>query len=161
MARFRGVRTKGAGIEIRYQAGSERRSVYLDQAPSESNLADAARYRKILIEQERLGEAVARSATFENCCRDFIAEKSKSLKPSTLDGYRSKLEVYWSALASKQILAIRLTDLKQIDRQTDWGSQKTRRDARDVGSDIQGLLIVPSGTLGMDMGGGCAEKDNV
>ena len=23
-----------------------------------------------------------------------------------------------------------------------------------------GLLIVPSGTLGMDMGGGCAEKDN-
>ncbi len=36
-----------------------------------------------------------------------------------------------------------------------------RRDARDVGSDIQGLLIVPSGTLGMDMGGGCAEKDNV
>ena len=27
-----------------------------------------------------------------------------------------------------------------------------RRDARDVGSDVQGLLIVPAGTLGMDMG---------
>ena len=24
-----------------------------------------------------------------------------------------------------------------------------------------GLLIVPAGTLGMDMGGGCSEKDNV
>ena len=35
-----------------------------------------------------------------------------------------------------------------------------RRDARDVGSDVQGLLIVPAGTLGMDMGGGCVEKDN-
>jgi len=35
-----------------------------------------------------------------------------------------------------------------------------RRDARDVGSDLQGLLIVPSGTLGMDMGGGFVEKDN-
>jgi L-ascorbate metabolism protein UlaG (beta-lactamase superfamily) len=34
-----------------------------------------------------------------------------------------------------------------------------RRDARDVGSDVHGLLIVPAGTLGM--GGGCSEKDNV
>lgn len=30
-----------------------------------------------------------------------------------------------------------------------------------VGSDVHGLLIVPAGTLGMDMGGGCSEKDNV
>ena len=36
-----------------------------------------------------------------------------------------------------------------------------RRDARDVGGDVHGLLIVPAGTLGMDMGGGCSEKDNV
>ena len=39
-----------------------------------------------------------------------------------------------------------------------WTGQ--RRNARDVGSDVQGLLIAPAGTLGMDMGG-CAEKDNV
>ncbi len=31
-----------------------------------------------------------------------------------------------------------------------------RRNAYDVGSDVHGLLIVPAGTLGMDMGGGCA-----
>ena len=36
-----------------------------------------------------------------------------------------------------------------------------RRDARDVGSDVRGLLIVPARTLGKDMGGGCSEKDNV
>ena len=36
-----------------------------------------------------------------------------------------------------------------------------RRNAYDVGSDVYGLLIVPTGTLGMDMGGGCSEKDNV
>ena len=35
------------------------------------------------------------------------------------------------------------------------------RCARDVGGDVHGLLIVPAGTLGMDMGGGCSEKDNV
>lgn len=32
-----------------------------------------------------------------------------------------------------------------------------RRDARDVGSDVHGLLIVPAGTLGMDMGDGCCK----
>ena len=31
-----------------------------------------------------------------------------------------------------------------------------RRNAHDVGSDVHGLLIAPAGTLGMDMGGGCA-----
>ena len=36
-----------------------------------------------------------------------------------------------------------------------------RRNAYDVGSDVHGLLIAPTGTLGMDMGGGCAEKNNV
>jgi hypothetical protein len=36
-----------------------------------------------------------------------------------------------------------------------------RRNAHDVGSDVHGLLIAPTGTLGMDMGGGCAEKNNV
>ena len=36
-----------------------------------------------------------------------------------------------------------------------------RRNAYDVGSDVHGLLIAPAGTLGMDMGGGCAEKNNV
>ena len=36
-----------------------------------------------------------------------------------------------------------------------------RRNAYDVGSDVHGLLIAPAGTLGMDMGGSCAEKNNV
>lgn len=36
-----------------------------------------------------------------------------------------------------------------------------RRNAYDVGSDVHGLLIAPAGTLGRDMGGSCAEKNNV
>jgi hypothetical protein len=36
-----------------------------------------------------------------------------------------------------------------------------RRNAYDVSSDVHGLLIAPTGTLGMDMGGGSAEKNNV
>ena len=33
-----------------------------------------------------------------------------------------------------------------------------RRNAYDVGSDVHGLLIAPAGTLGRDMGGGCATR---
>lgn len=132
MARFRGVRPKGPGIEIRYQTGGERRSVYLDTPPTESGVADAARYRKRLIEQARLGDPEIQPATFEECCNGFLAEKRKSLKPSTLHGYQSKLEVYWSPLAARQIRTIRIADLKQIDRAVEWQSQKTRRDAHAI-----------------------------
>ena len=34
-----------------------------------------------------------------------------------------------------------------------------RRDARDVGSDVHGLLIVPAGTLGGDAGGGASKQN--
>lgn len=34
------------------------------------------------------------------------------------------------------------------------------RSAYDVGSDVQGLLIVPAGTLGGDMGGGARKGEN-
>lgn len=132
MAGFRGVRPKGAGIEIRYQADGQRVSLYLDSTPTPTNLANAARYRRTLIERSRLNEPETRPASFEECCRGFLLEKRKSLKPSTLDGYRSKLEVYWSDLGARQISTIRLTDIKQIDRAIDWNSQKTRRDAHAV-----------------------------
>lgn len=36
-----------------------------------------------------------------------------------------------------------------------------RRDARDVGSDTVGLLIVPAGTLGADIGGGDSKNNRV
>lgn len=132
MAKLRGVRAKGSGIEIRYQVGGQRRSLYLTKAPTAAGLADAARYRKRLIEQDLIGDAETRSATFEQCCSDFLTDKAKSLKQSTLDGYQSKLEVYWSALATLPIRSIRLADLKAIDRAMDWQSQKTRRDAHAV-----------------------------
>jgi integrase len=132
MARLRGVRASGAGIEIRYQLDGRRRSVFINKTPTAANLADAARYRKRLIEQEAIGEPETRNATFATCCQGFIADKAKSLKLSTLHGYKSKLEVYWSELSPQPIRAIRLVELKRIDRNIDWQSQKTRRDAHAV-----------------------------
>lgn len=132
MAKLAGVRPKGSGIEIRYQVGKLRRSVYVEKAPTAANLADAARYRKRLIQAAAIGGTEAKNATFEDCCRDFLADKTRSLKPSTVDAYRSKLEVYWSDLAQQMIRTIRVADLKAIDRRVEWRSQKTRREVHAV-----------------------------
>jgi integrase len=137
MARYRGVRPKGNGIQIIYQLDGKRHWQLIDQAPTDRNLADAARLRQRLIESARLVGSEAEPAapatqSFEECCRLFLAEKASTLKPSTIDGYRSKLEFYWSPLAAMDIRAIKLTDLKTLDRAVEWKSQKTRKDAHSV-----------------------------
>lgn len=136
MARYRGVRPKGNGIQIVYQLNGKRHWQFIEQVPTDRNLADAARLRQKLIETARLGDtetaAAPESKTFEECCRLFLEEKSANLKQSTLDGYRSKLEFYWSPLAAMDIRAIKLTDLKTLDRAVEWKSQKTRKDAHSV-----------------------------
>ena len=130
MDKLRGVRPAGAGIEIRWQVRGRRHSLYQDRPPTPANLEDAARYRRRLIESSRLGEPEAQTAkTVEQCCTAFLKDKAKSLKPSTTDNYRSKLEVYWSGIGSLPIRTVRIADLKRIDRETHWNSQKTRRDA--------------------------------
>lgn len=133
MAKQPGVRAKAGGIEIRYtdQQG-KRRSLWIKKNPTDANLADAARYRRRLIESDAIGEPELRRWTFEKCCTGYLKDKAKSLKPSTIDGYRSKLEVYWSALAHADIRTIKLPELKAIDRGIEWQSQKTRRDAHAV-----------------------------
>ena len=130
MARYRGVRSKGTGILIGYQVKGRRHWKYLAKAPTERNLQDAARLRTRLIEAERLGTATeAARATFEECCDGFLADKGRTLKPSTLKGYSSKLSYYWSGIARDDVRVIKPSDLKSIDHAVQWTSQKTRRDA--------------------------------
>jgi integrase len=135
MARYRGVRPKGNGIQIDYQIRGKRFWQLINKAPTDRNLADAARLRQRLIEAAKLGTAGSNeptTRTFEECCRLFLADKKTTLKPSTLDGYRSKLEFYWSPLAAMDIRSIKLADLKALDREVAWKSQKTRKDAHSV-----------------------------
>ena len=139
MAQFRGVYPKGTGIEIRYQVGGRRRSQFIQKPPTPGNLANAARLRKSLIEGARLGapDAAPADSTFEACCNGFLRDKARELKPSTVRGYQSKLETYWSDLAERPVRGIRLADLREIDRAATWSSQKTRRDAHAV---LRGVL---------------------
>jgi integrase len=137
MAKHRGVYAKGAGIEIRYQVDGKRRSRYVDKPATPGNLANAARFRSKLIEAARIGESGdTRSQSFAECCEAFLSDKSRALKPSTVNGYRSKLEVYWGDLAERPIRSVRLADLREIDRSVEWRSQKTRRDAHAVLSGV-------------------------
>lgn len=128
MAKLAGVRAKGSGIEIRYQVGGKRRSVSVKKAPTDGNLADAARYRKRLIELAAIGDPERQNATWEDCAQGFITDKDAILKPSTVDAYKSKLLVYWSALGAMQVRAIRLSDLKAELAKVVFRSQKTRRE---------------------------------
>jgi integrase len=137
MARFRGVIAKGAGILIHFQVNGRRHWKVINKAPTERNLQDAARLRASLIESARLGTGTTTSRTFEACAAAFLAEKRKTLKPSTLDGYTSKLEHYWSDLAHLEVRAIKPAELKRIDALANWTSQKTRRDAHAV---LRGVL---------------------
>lgn len=135
MAKYPGVRPKAGGIEIRYtDARGRRRSEWIKKNPTDANLADAARHRRRLIEADAIGDSRTprENRTFEFCCRAYLLEKAKSLKPSTIHGYQSKLECYWSRLARHDIATIKLPELKAIDRSIDWASQKTRREAHAV-----------------------------
>lgn len=134
MGGFRGVRPKGNGIEVYWQCRGARRSHFIPKPPTPRNLQDAASLRKRLIESDKLGEGA--EVSFEDCATKFLKEKAKVLKPSTLDGYRSKLAFYWSGLASMPIGTIRLKDLAAIDSAVEWKSQKTRRDAHAVVSGV-------------------------
>lgn len=135
MAKFPGVRAKGNGIEIRWEVKKRKYSLYIDEAPTETGLANAARYRKSLITATKTGEynptADNTPISFEQCCRSMLQHKAKTktIKPSTLRSYRSKLEVYWSSLARLNMRDIKLQHLREIDRETNWSHQKTRNNA--------------------------------
>jgi len=138
MAKFPGVRAKGNGIEIRWEVKKQKYSLYLDEKPTETGLANAARYRKSLITATKTGEyqpeADNQPVTFEECCSAMLQHKAqtKTNKPSTLRSYRSKLEVYWSGLANMTMRDIKLHHLRQIDRDTEWSHPKTRNNALSV-----------------------------
>lgn len=133
MAKLTGVRAKGGSIEIRFKHKGQDYSFYVNEPPTETNLANAARYRASLIQKVRLGEDIeehsAENPTFEECCREYLKAKQGDLKPSTLNSYRQKLECYWSPLAFRGMQDIRLPHIRAIDRAIEWKSQKTRREA--------------------------------
>lgn len=134
MARYAGIRATGGGIQIRYQVRGHKFSHFIAAAPTDSALQDAARLRRKLIEQATLGlpDPVSGSITFEAACQSFLRDIQRTRKPSTALTYKKRLEAHWSALAHLDLRAITLAELRGVDREQNWKSQKTRREAHSV-----------------------------
>jgi|14BtaG_2_1085337.scaffolds.fasta_scaffold16821_3 integrase len=136
MAEYPGVRPKGNGIEIRWQVRGQKYSLYIDETPTQTGLKNAARYRKSLIKQTKLGEYIepgdVENPLFSDVCNRFLHHKSKELKQSTLDDYKKKLECYWSTLSNLYIRDIKLAHLRSADRDIHWKNPKTRRNALSI-----------------------------
>lgn len=131
MARLTGVRPSGAGIQIRWQSGGKVYSRFINRAPTETNLQDAARLRRKLIEESALSGTVYK-LTFENACKRFLKDIAATRSPSTVLAYRKRLEAHWSSLGPMDVKELTLPVLRQADREQEWKSQKTRRDCQSV-----------------------------
>lgn len=133
MSGLRGVRATARGIQIRWQVGGRSFSRFIAKAPTEAALADAARLRRRLIEESKLGPGeVIERITFEEACRAFLTDISITRAPSTARTYWRRLEARWSALKDAYVQEITIAQLRAVDREQTWLSQKTRRDAQSV-----------------------------
>jgi integrase len=134
MARYAGIRPASGGIEIRYQVRGRSFSHFIATAPTDAALQDAARVRRKLIEQAKLGlpDPVTDTITFESACQSFLRDIQRTREPSTALTYRKRLVAHWSELAHLDLRAITLAVLRGVDRDREWKSQKTRRDAHSV-----------------------------
>lgn len=133
MAEFAGVRAKGTGIQIRWTAHGNAYSQTIDRPPTPSNLQDAARLRRKLIEQTKLVKSnQPEQLTFEAACGHFLKDIAATRSPSTVLAYRKRLVAHWSTLAHLNVAELTLPVLRQADRAQPWKSQKTRRDCQSV-----------------------------
>lgn len=143
MARYTGVRPAGAGIEIRYQVHGQRVSHYVNVAPTDAGLQDAARLRRRLIQQAKLGDPDVRGdrLTFLAACTAFLQDVARERKPSTALTYQRKLSAHWSALAHLDIRQVTVAAIKAADRDVPWRTQKTRKDSLSALSGVMRWAI--------------------
>lgn len=75
MPKYTGVRAVGGGIQIRFEHKGEKFASYLNLPATETNLQNASRLRKSLIQKVRLGEPIDDShlenPTFTECSSNF------------------------------------------------------------------------------------------
>ena len=140
MAKRTGVREHRGGIEIRWQYKKEPYSRFINQAPTERNLQEAARQRKKFVELCKLGEYVEEEPTvvptFEQVAKAMLEYKATRLKQSTLDSMLSKLNNHWFDIFHLPMDQIKLPDIRKVEKRLVHLSAKTRKnslsDARQV-----------------------------
>ena len=132
----KGIDLRPGGIRVRFQHQRTPYTRTLALPHSPAGVAQAVRY----LEQWKAhvafgaphpgGEAPEASSpvTFLELAQDYLDKADVRL--STRNSYRDSLNTYWMPrLARRRADSIRLRDLRDLDRATDWPSLGRRRDA--------------------------------
>lgn len=137
--KYPGVRAWGRGVQIRAKvAGLPPLERTLDFEPTPEGFRSAARIRDQWIAEARAGLTGVHSnvPSFRQVARDYLSQLEREGRAySTIRSYQDCLELYWQpglsdiGMLEKPMDLIRARDLKQIDRETDWPSVKTRNNA--------------------------------
>lgn len=128
-AKLRGVRPHGSGIQISYQYKGRRYFEQIDQAPTASGLAYAARVRQERITRLKFGLQGApenrESLLFSEVAQEYL--NSLNLARSTIISYRNLLNRYWLPVIGHQpIQLIGYRDLQLAVNGWRFDTVKTR-----------------------------------
>lgn len=114
-------------LQIRYSVHGQKYHETLDLKQNEAGVRDAVRIRKKKIEEARYGAAQTDSATFKEMAQAYLDQYGGAASTRTL--YRQHLEIYWSALARREVGTISRQDVLALDDSILWPSEKTRNNA--------------------------------
>lgn len=144
---YTGVEVRGDSVRIRVPFGGQWVWEKLETSSSPQGLKEAARLRQQIIDRDRLGEVdwpeffpdSSRSSefyevipTFAECSKKYLhfCEFSDGKSPSTLLGYRKRLEGIWCPVfGDRDIDRISKPDIQNVIASRKWSSGSTMRNA--------------------------------
>lgn len=142
MVRSGGVDAKNGRVRIRIQHNGQRRTIILEQRPTQACLAAAQRLHTEIKQRLRLGESFAalsaeltgESYTDETEERTLgfyaqhLLDNAETLTRSTLMSYETIYNRYWAVFDDRSVSSIQLTELQQHINSFDV-VQKTKKNA--------------------------------
>lgn len=135
MAKQRGIRAKGNGIEVYGSVGGRRFSRYIPKAYNPTNLRYARGVRERLIDELKGGGSHLRGENplFAVVAQDYLDAIRKRLSERHCINVKNDLNNIWlPSLGDKPIGAIRVRDVRQADAAWDWSSAKRQQNSRSI-----------------------------
>jgi len=130
----KGLRIKNGKLQISYQVGGRRTFEVLDLRPTKTGIAEAVRIRDERKKAQKFGIVQDDDAgpvtlgTFSEVAQ--LTLDHADIAMSTRGSYRGLLQKYWMpGLQHKNVGTIELPLLRKLDRETEWPSRKTRKNA--------------------------------
>lgn len=117
------VRAAGNRIQVGYTSGRSREWFTVDLKPTKANLEAVKRNIHDYIQRHE-----GTQDTFSQVAQTYL--DSATLEASTRKSYRDSLNIYYMPyLSDRDLLSLRFSELDDIDKDIQWPSAKTRRNA--------------------------------